>query len=235
MKNQNFIIGKKAIVDAISNNVKIKTIFALDNEFKKINPKVNIEIVSKNFFNRFNEVNHQFIVAEVVQEISYLGIDEVIKKHSSKDKSTILMLDEIEDPGNFGAIIRTAVALGVDAIIYKNTHQAQINETVIKTSTGGVYYIDFVKVANLTNCLEKLKKALYWTYATALNDRAINLNTVEFDNKAVIIVGNEQRGISQIVEKNSDFIVKIPMSSNLQSLNVSVATGIVLSTNFKKY
>ncbi|MGL4948045.1 MAG: 23S rRNA (guanosine(2251)-2'-O)-methyltransferase RlmB [Mycoplasma sp.] len=231
---KNFLFGKNAILDALKNNIKIGTVYAMNNELKKIDQSIEIEIVTKNFFQKFQNVNHQFVAAEIKQEISYLNIDILIERMQKKEKGTILILDEIEDGGNFGAIIRSATAFGVDAIIYKNTHQVQINDYVIKTSLGGVYQIDFVKVANLTNTIERLKKANWWVYATALDDKSVDINKVEFDNKAVLIIGNEQKGISKIVLSNADFLVKIPMTNKMQSLNASVATGIILSKNFQK-
>ncbi|MGL4951700.1 MAG: 23S rRNA (guanosine(2251)-2'-O)-methyltransferase RlmB [Mycoplasma sp.] len=232
METKNLLFGKNSITDAIDNDLKITKIITTNKDLINQFKSYKVEIVSKNFFQKYNDVNHQFIAAEVIQKINHLSIDELISKLSKKDNSIILMLDNIEDPGNFGAIIRSAVAFGVDAIIYKNTNQAQINERVIKTSTGGVYYIDFVKVANLSNTLNKLKDSNWWSYAAALEEKSISLKETKFDKKSVIIVGNEHDGISKIVKSNSDFIVKIDMSNKLQSLNVSVATGIILSKIF---
>ncbi len=225
---ENIIFGKKAILDAINNDIKIKVIkcIQLPNELKNHNIKV--EYVKPNFFHQYKEVNHQNIIAIVEDAIKHLGLEELIAKSQKTDHMTILMIDENEDPRNFGSIIRSAASFNVDAIIYKNKNQAPINDLVIKASMGAVYSSTFVKVANLNQAIDKLKEAGFWIYATGLTDKAQPLSKTKWDNKSVVIVGNENKGVSDLTLKKSDFVVKIEMSEKVQSLNISVATGIVL-------
>lgn len=233
---KDMLFGKKAILDAVHNNLKINHIKAIEKneEILKLNSNIKFEIVKPDYFRQFIDVNHQNIVAILDQPIKRIDLKDLVKKLANKPKATILMVDGIEDARNFGAIIRTAVAFNVDAIIYKNHNQAEINELVIKTSMGAVYYVDFLQMSNLNLALETLKTKGWWIYATCLTDDAISVNDCEFDHHAVIVMGNENKGISPLIIKNSDFKVMIPMNDKIQSLNVSVATGIVLFKNSLK-
>ena len=138
------------------------------------------------------------------------------------------MLDSFQDPHNFGAILRTCDALGIDAVIYKDDNQAQINDFVIKTSMGAVNNLNLFKVTNFARTIELLKKSGYLIYASTLNEKAIDNTKVNYNDKTVIIIGNEHSGISKLTEKNSDELITINMYGNVQSLNVSVAAGILI-------
>ena len=229
----NKIFGKKSILEAIENNLEIDKIICNKNQpdiLKIISNKTEFIIENNNFFNQFDKtLNHQFCVAFLKEKtIKSLSINDLIDKIKKQDEIKILILDEIEDPRNFGAIIRTAVCFGIDAIIYKNKNQVQINDLTIKSSMGAIYYIDMYKVANLSNVIEKLKSVGVWIYASILDEEASDFNEIKFDKKSAIIVGNENLGITNIVIKNSDFKVFIPITK-IDSLNVSVATGILLN------
>ncbi len=225
---ENILFGKKAILDALNNNINIKVIrcIQLPNELKNVETKV--EYVKPNYFNQYKEVNHQNIIAIVENAIKHISLEELINKAQKQERLCVLMIDENEDPRNFGSIIRSAASFDVDAIIYKNKNQAPINDLVIKASMGAVYSSTFIKVANLNQAIDKLKEAGFWIYATGLTDKAQPLSKTKWDDKSVIIVGNENKGVSDLTLKKSDFVIKIEMSEKVQSLNISVATGIVL-------
>jgi len=140
------------------------------------------------------------------------------------------MLDSIEDPMNFGAIIRSAESVGVDALIYKKDGQCQITPAVIKTSAGAISNLNMIKVTNLNDTIAKLKNNGYWVYASCLDSTAHKLQDIKFSGKVCVIVGNENKGISPLVIKNADFKVYIESSGKTQSLNVSAATAILLYT-----
>ncbi|BAC43813.1 23S rRNA (guanosine(2251)-2'-O)-methyltransferase RlmB [Malacoplasma penetrans] len=226
--------GKKAVIEAFKQNelseVYYVSYFDELKEFKSKNIKLNK--VNKKFFDKY-EVVHQNILG-IAKESSltiHTDFDSFIEKinNLNTDKKIILVLDEIQDPGNFGAICRTSKSFQVAGIIFKKNNQIQINETVIKTSLGTVNYLNFLKVNNLSEVLNKLKKENYWTVCTALDEKSIPLSKFKTDiNKLVVIVGNENKGVSELIKKDSDFIVKIEMDSSVQSLNVSVSTAIIL-------
>jgi 23S rRNA (guanosine2251-2'-O)-methyltransferase len=171
--------------------------------------------------------NHQGCAAEV-KPFEYSSLKEVIKYSKNQEKPLILILDEVNDPHNFGAIIRSADAFHVDAIIIKNRNQVPVNMTVTKVSTGAVDYVKIVMVNNLVNAIKELKENGFWVYAADGSGKD-DYSKAKFDGPVALVMGSEGFGIARLVLKNSDFIIKIPMSGHVNSLNVSVATGIILS------
>ena len=157
-----------------------------------------------------------------------LSLNEAINQIKSKDKSLILVLDGVEDPHNLGAIIRSADAFDVDMIIIKEHGQVDVTPIVRKVSTGAIDHVKIVRVSSITRALEKLKEIGYWVYA-ADGSGDVDYSKISYDNKTVVVMGSEGFGISRLVLENSDFIIKIPMFGHVNSLNVSVATGIILA------
>ncbi|MDR1850874.1 MAG: 23S rRNA (guanosine(2251)-2'-O)-methyltransferase RlmB [Mycoplasmataceae bacterium] len=223
------LYGKKALLDNIKNVYKVDVSNArkdIINLLKKT--KIDFSIQPEAFFNQFpTNLNHQGIISYTKHKEKYNTLEELLE--NSKDKSTIVVLDSIMDTGNYGAILRTCNAFGVDAVIVKKNEQAQINEYVVKASQGAIENLNIFKVTNLSQTLELLKKHGYWTYATGLNDKAKDYSKIKYDEKTVVIFGNEDKGVSKNVLDNADFVVKIPMTGTVQSLNVSVSVGIVLA------
>ncbi len=171
--------------------------------------------------------NHQGVIA-LVQDYQYATLDEIINGCQGKKQPLILILDEIEDPHNLGAIIRSCDAFGVDGIILKNRNQVQINMTVVKVSTGAIDHVKICQVSNVSNAIRVLKSNGFWIYASD-GSAKLDYDKVKYDGPTALIVGSEGNGISRLVLENSDFVVKIPMLGHVNSLNVSVATGILLS------
>ncbi|XQP55944.1 MAG: 23S rRNA (guanosine(2251)-2'-O)-methyltransferase RlmB [Mycoplasmoidaceae bacterium] len=228
------IIGKKAILDAIANNsLKEATISNKDkvffNKVKAYLPTVKVNN-DKSFYEKLAKgQNHQFAIG-YAEGTSSLSLSTFLSTTKNNPTSLVLMLDSIEDPMNFGAIIRSAESFGIDALIYKKDGQCQITPAVIKTSQGAISNLNMIKVTNLSDSIAKLKEAGYWVYASCLDQQAHKLDEIKFSGKVVIIVGNENKGISPLVLKNSDFKVYIEAPGKTQSLNVSAATAILLHT-----
>ena len=158
----------------------------------------------------------------------YREFDEILENMARKSQSIILILDEIQDPRNFGALIRSAEVFGVDAIIIPGRNSVRINETVVKTSTGAIEYVPIVKVTNLSNTIEKLKKIDYWVYGAAGEAESSSAEE-QYPQKVVLVLGNEGTGLRKKVREYCDKLIKIPMRGKINSLNVSVAGGILLS------
>lgn len=230
-----FITGRNSLRENIINKSPIQKVYILkeNSEIMKLalSYNVEIEIVNKNFFDKkFININHQFCAAQM-PEFNYSELKKVLD--NQKDKSLGVILDSVEDPYNFGSIIRTSVAAGANFIIIKNSNQVEVNETVLKVSIGAAYYIDIIKVSNLTNTIKELKKNNFWIYGTDLRESQ-NLNETNFADKSIIVLGNESKGVSRLVLENCDYKIKIPMySEKVQSLNIGVAAGILLF-NVKK-
>ena len=136
------------------------------------------------------------------------------------------MLDHIEDPHNFGAIIRTAESMGVKNIIIPKDRSVVVNETVMKTSAGALNYVNIIQVTNLVNAINYLKDKGFFIYGAEADGE--NYKSVDYNDKRCLVMGSEGKGISPVVRKNCDMIVSLPMKGHVNSLNVSVATAIFI-------
>jgi 23S rRNA (guanosine2251-2'-O)-methyltransferase len=152
-------------------------------------------------------------------------LDEFLKKHKDTEKMAIAVLDEIEDPHNLGAIIRSCEIFGVCGIIVSSNRSSPVNDTVFKTSSGALDYVDLIKVSNINMALEKLKEARFWIYGFDLKAEKY-LDETDFDKRSALVFGNEGKGMRELVKKNCDFLVKIRQTGQLDSLNVSNAAAV---------
>ncbi len=182
--------------------------------------KFNIKTLSRDQMDNLANGVHQGIILDV-SDYKYFKMDDI-----KEDANFIVMLDHIEDPHNFGAIIRTCEAAGVEYIIVPQDREVLVNSTVMKTSAGSLIRSKIVKVPNLSNAISKLKDMGFWIYASAMDGE--DFTEIDYSSKTCLIIGNEGKGISPIVRKNSDYIVSIPMKGVINSLNASVATGILI-------
>ena len=169
---------------------------------------------------------HQGIILEVEEAKTYT-LEELLAQVKTKNNPLIVMLDHLEDPHNFGAIIRTCEALGIDGIIIPNDRSVGITGTVIKTSAGAISYTTIVRVPNLVSIIEKLKKNNFWIVGTDM--QGTDYTQIDYKMPICLVIGNEGKGMSKIIKNNCDFIATIPMSGKINSLNASVSCGIILS------
>ena len=163
--------------------------------------------------------NNQGIIIDIL-DYEYKTLDEI------KDDNLVLMLDHLEDPHNFGAIIRSCEARGVKNIIIPKDRSVLVNETVMKTSTGALERVNIIMVNNLVNAINKLKDKGYFIYAAEADGK--DYRKIDYADKVCLIIGSEGFGISKLVRQNSDEIISIPMKGKVNSLNASVSTGILL-------
>lgn len=216
------LCGKNTVLEAIENNLDIKTIYLLK-EQNNITSKIKTKIITKDEMNQMTQLNHQGFVA-ILNEFKYYSIESIFE---DKPK-IILILDHLEDPQNFGSILRTANATGIKHIIIPNVRSVDVNETVFRVSSGGIVGLKIIKVNSLQATITKLKKEMFWIYATALDSNATEYNEVKYNFPLALIVGNEGKGISKPLLKEADQTIFIKMDGTVQSLNVAVATGIFL-------
>ncbi|MCV3753482.1 23S rRNA (guanosine(2251)-2'-O)-methyltransferase RlmB [Mycoplasma enhydrae] len=221
---KNLIYGKNSVIEAINNNFPIKEVYLLKSSDAKLIKFKNIKFLSLNEMNRMVNGNHQGFIAKI-SDFQYYDIGTIVK-----DKpEVVLILDHIQDPQNFGAIMRSANVFGIKHIIIPKDRAVDVNSTVLKISSGGFKNIKVIKVGSLLDAIEYLKKNEFWIYATALDNKAKDLAKANFNAPSAIIMGNEATGVSKTLLKKSDEIIFINQKSeSVQSLNVSVATGIVL-------
>ncbi len=180
--------------------------------------KIKYELKNKDFLDKLVKGNHQGIVLDVY-EYEYYNLNDI-------EGNFVVMLDHLEDPHNFGAIIRTCVAAGIKEIIIPKDRSINVNSTVVKVSSGTIENIKIVMVSNLVDAIKKLKKEGYFIYATDME--GTNYKEVDYALKKVLIIGNEGKGISRLVKENSDLCVNIPINKKVESLNASVAAGILI-------
>ncbi len=169
--------------------------------------------------------DHRGIILAVPgQTFAALTIEDLCS--DSRAESLILLLDHIEDPHNLGAIMRSADAFGASAIIIPSRRAAPLTESVARSAAGATAWMPVVQVSNLRQAVDRLKEAGYWVYAADMGGRV--LYTKPFEKKAVLILGNEGKGVSRLLKEAADESIAIPMSGHVESLNVSVSAAIFL-------
>jgi len=232
----NLIVGRKPVLEAINSGDELEQIYLLYGQkgniintirdaAKKRGIKIN-QIPLEKFRTLIQNMNAQGIAA-IKPAYKFHSLDDIISEAKSSSNSLILILDSIQDTHNVGAILRTAECSGVNAIIVTKHNSAPINATVVKTSAGATEHVTIAQVNNLANTIKVLKKGGFWIVGSSL-DNAKLYTEVDFTIPIALIVGNEEKGIRKLTADKCDFLVKIPMAGKLQSLNVSVATGILL-------
>ena len=219
-----YIYGKNVVFEALGKE-NIKKAFVYEkftdkNLLKKIKDK-NIKIEYKNKLELDDLVkgNHQGIILEV-DDFQYASLNEVL------NEKIILILDHLEDPHNFGAIIRTCEAAGINSIIIPKDRSVKVNGTVSKVSVGTIENVKISMVNNLVNTIKKLKDNGFWIIGTDM--QGTDYKKIDYSGKIVIVIGSEGKGLSRLVEDNCDFIASIPMQGKVNSLNASVAAALVI-------
>lgn len=230
------IYGIRAVIEAIKSGDKtIDKIFiqigltgGLINELEALirKNKLKSSYVPTQKLDKLSKKNHQGVIARI-SPIEFYELQEIMEKIEDKKDALILILDQINDVRNFGAIIRTAEVSGVDAIIIQNQSSAPINADTVKTSAGGVFNVPICKVSHIKDAIYHLKSSKISVIATSEKAEK-NIYDLSLKKSVAIIMGSEERGISSSVLKLSDEMVKLPIFGEIESLNVSVATGIFL-------
>lgn len=227
-----YIYGRIPVITSLEEH-RVKKVFISktikdDNLFKRIKVLCsNIIEVENSELNRLVNGNHQGVVAEIIP-YEYSSLEEIISQGKKSKYPLIVILDEISDPQNLGAIIRTVDAFGADGIIIKKHNQVSLNATVAKVSTGAINFVKVAQVSNLSNAIKELKKSGYWIVSSSGNTK-IEYTEIDYKTPIALVIGNEGNGISRLVLENSDFVAKIPMVGHVESLNASVATAVFIS------
>lgn len=207
----------------IQENLKDRKILDALNQLKKV--KVNR--VSRAALDKLSDRGvHQGIVAKV-KDIDTLPLESLISRAKKQGHPLLVALDELQDPHNLGAILRTCDAAGVSGVIMTRHNSATLTPAAIKASTGAAYTVPISVVANMAQALDKCKEAGFWISGTAF-EGAKDYREGMVDVPLVLVIGNEGKGISRNVLKHCDYKVKLPMKGSVQSLNASVAAAILL-------
>lgn len=225
-----YVFGKNVVKELINNKQMIKKAYVLDtlknDEIVKslIRQNVSISYLKRNEMDQLQKGNHQGFILEISD---YKYYDEQKMFSNLGDNPFVVILDHLEDPHNFGAIIRTAEAAGVDYIIIPKNRSVSVNSTVMKTSVGALNNVKIVEVTNLNNTIKKLKESGLWVVGTDM-ENSVPYDEIDYKLPTALIIGSEGFGMSNLVKRNCDFIAKIPMYGKINSLNASVAAGIII-------
>lgn len=221
------IYGRKPVIDAIDSGVKIyrayiikqnsKIVDEIINKLKKANVEINF--VDKRFFDKIY-MNHQGVMVEV-EPFNYKDLSDLDKYQR------LIILDQIEDPHNLGAIIRSAESFGFDGVIIPERRSASVSPIVYKTSAGAINNINVIMVKNINRAIEEIKEAGFWVYGLA-GEASSPIDKTDLKGKVCLVVGNEGKGLSRLVRENCDILINIPMKGFVNSLNASVASAIAM-------
>ena len=221
------VSGRNNVKEILKNKMMVKRAFCSKNfneqDILNLIKKQNIEISYKEKIELDKMVhnNHQGIILEV-PEFEYTDLDDII----AKDECKIVILDHLEDPHNLGAIIRTVEASGIDGIILPVNRSVSVNETVMKTSVGALYNVKIARVINLNQTIKKLKDLGFTIIGTDMDGE--DYTSISYPQKTALVIGSEGFGIARLVRESCDYIASIPMNGKINSLNASVAAGIMI-------
>ncbi len=239
----NIIAGRKPVIEALNAGTPIERIYIVRgthgeplDSIKRLARQKNIlcSEADKHVIDKFSrDTNSQGVVA-IVGSTEYTDLDEILSIAATKnEKAFILLFDEIEDPHNLGALIRTAVCLGAHGGIIPKHNAAPVNETVAKTSAGASAHFPIAKVTNIAAAIEELKEKGIWVVGADGNAQK-SFTEVDYSMPIALVIGNEGKGIRRLVKEKCDFLVKIPMAGTFDSLNASVAGAIIMYEVFRR-
>ncbi len=235
-KKPDLLIGRNAVTEALKSDREINTLILMRNNnnpalsrlasMAKEKGAVVKEVDSKKLDFMCGGANHQGVAAYVAAH-EYSSIDEIFAYAEEKGEAPfIVVCDEIEDPHNLGAIIRTAECAGVHGVIIPKRRSASLNFTVGKTSAGALEYMRVARVSNLASTIDELKEKGCWVYGADMD--GTDYKKTDFSGAVVLVIGSEGKGIGKLIRQKCDAIVSLPMKGNINSLNASVAAGILM-------
>lgn len=199
---------------------KIKKVFTSRKEVCKYcsENKIKYELVDNHLLNKMCVYNHQGVVIDAF-DYDYYTMKDI-------EGDLVLILDHLEDPHNFGAIIRTCASVGIKSIIIPKDRSVGVTDVVVKTSVGTINYVKIIMVNNLVATIKVLQKEGFFVYAASME--GTDFRKVDYSNKVALVIGNEGSGVSRLVKESSDCLISIPMNKNVESLNASVAASILI-------
>ncbi len=234
--SDSYIYGRKPILELLSFNpaslkeIYISTSFS-DQQIKELieSKKIKNKSISAQELDKFvGMANHQGIVAKIIAKQA-VDLNQLIKFSLGEEGNKILLiLDQIQDPHNLGAIFRVAEATGIDGIIISKANSSPITASVRKVSAGATEFLKYSLVANLAQTIEKLKKEGFWILGTSLDEKSKSVLGFDFPLPIAIVLGSEGTGMRALTKSLCDYLVQIPMQGKIQSLNVNQAASIVL-------
>ena len=234
---EDLIIGRNAVMEALKSNKTIEALYITNGPREgSINAIINLakenrivlkEVDKKKLDSMSDGAVHQGVIARITP-YKYFEVKDILDDAKKKgEEPFIIILDELEDPHNLGSIIRTAETCGVHGIIIPKRRNVGVTPTVYKSSVGAVEHVKIAKVTNVNSIIDDLKSQGIWVYGADIEGKEYSYE-VDFSGPCALIIGSEGRGISKLTLKKCDKLVKIPMIGKINSLNASVAGGIMM-------
>ncbi|MBJ9993441.1 23S rRNA (guanosine(2251)-2'-O)-methyltransferase RlmB [Paenibacillus favisporus] len=235
---EEIIAGKHSVTEALRSGRTINKIWIAENAQKHLTQPIIFEAkklgvviqqVDKRKLDQMAPgMQHQGVVAQAAP-YAYAEVEDILQAAEAKGEAPfILLLDEIEDPHNLGSILRTADCTGVHGVIVPKRRSAQVTATVSKTSAGAAEYVPVARVTNLGQTIEELKERGIWVVGTDVSASSEMYDTNVFDGPVAVVIGNEGKGMGRLIREKCDVLVKLPMKGQINSLNASVAAGVVM-------
>ncbi|MGG1519882.1 23S rRNA (guanosine(2251)-2'-O)-methyltransferase RlmB [Paenibacillus oryzisoli] len=234
---EDIIGGKHSVMEALRAGRSINKIWIAENAQKQFagpivaeakNLGILVQFTDKRKLDQMAEgLQHQGVVAQVAA-YEYVEVEDILAKAKSLGQDPfILILDEIEDPHNLGSILRTADCTGVHGVIIPKRRSVGLTATVSKTSAGAVEYVPVARVTNIAQTIEQLKEQGVWVAGTDVT-AAQDVYKANFNMPIALVIGNEGKGVGRLIKERCDFLVKLPMAGHVNSLNASVAAGVLM-------
>lgn len=230
------VCGKNAVLEALRSSEKVFEVWVnkslaktLDKDFSNLVRKKNAKLVfvDKNFLDKKTNGAHHQGFALNAEDYKYCEVEDILSYAEQKGQQPfVVILDKVEDPHNLGSVVRVCECAGVHGIIIPKHNACEVNHTVTKTSAGAISYVKIAKVSNLNNAIEKLKKNGLWIYGVELGGE--DFYSEDLRGPVAIVIGSEGYGTSELVKKNCDKVLTLPMFGKVNSLNASVACGIAV-------
>lgn len=236
-QREDLVEGRNAVIELLKSNKTIEQLFIangkMEGSINKIlglakDKGVIVKEVDRKKLDLMSETKaHQGVIAQITP-FKYSTVDEILNYAKQKDEDPfIVILDELEDPHNLGSIVRTAELCGVHGIIIPKRRNVGVTATVYKASVGAIEYVKIAKVTNVNSTIDELTAKNIWVYGADINGEEYSYDT-NFNGACAIVIGNEGKGISKLTKNKCDKLVKIPMIGKINSLNASVAGGIMM-------
>ena len=231
-KTDSVIYGRNPVKEALRSK-RVKTIYLANgfsnNEVLSLIDEnhVNVTYKSVKELDSMTQGVHQGVAA-IIRDYEYYSLESILDRANKQEKPLIVILDGINDPHNLGAILRCGDVFNVTGVLIPKHNQVPLNATVAKTSAGAINYVPVALVGNLNQTIEKLKENGFWIVSTD-GSGSYNYQDIKYDFKVALVIGSEGQGVSRLVLNNSDYVVKIPQFGHVNSLNASVAAGILLA------
>ncbi|MHB1342276.1 MAG: 23S rRNA (guanosine(2251)-2'-O)-methyltransferase RlmB [Coriobacteriia bacterium] len=231
------IEGRNAVLEALRSGAALQRVqlargIKADDAIREItslarSAGIPVDDVDRSVLDRASERGHHQGVAAIAPDFRYAGLADVLARATDKERSIIVALDHVTDPGNFGAVIRSAECAGADGVVVAERRSAPVTAVVHKASAGATSHLPVARVPNLVRALEELKQSGYWV-AGASEHAQDSLWEAPLEGRIVLVLGSEGTGLSRLVSETCDFTVSIPLVGQVGSLNVAQAATVLL-------